>query len=256
MSVRLPKGFSLSVAGDAAPQTIGMTLEHPRDVEPDEVEFWAESVDHLARVISHGGFAGAALDPVASRFEVIGMTQPNARVVQFNAEVAAVDPGTWRVILNLYAAHSEASTELSRFVIRRDGREPRRHLDEKEAITLPYPSRRARLPFDVEHDTPPNPTKNRLVQIEFREPLPDDRAEDCIQALLSWDNILLGGYPEEGEPPVSNATDATEAYLVNPYTVEHPMPNFIGAESAFDVVVALAQWFDRTGSAIAAVRID
>ena len=54
---------------------------------------------------------------------------------------------------------------------------------------------------------------------------------------------------------MENATDASEAYLVDPLTVEHPLPNFLGSDYAFEAVVCMAWGFHERGHRVARVQL-
>lgn len=254
MSFSWPAGFSLSVASDPAQQVIEIFLEQEDNVDANSTEFWEENLASFAFVVNHGGLSGASLDPQSSRWETCGSTHMGTRALSFSARVSAVDPGAWRVLLNHFTASSEASFALSKLIIR--GSEQRgTMLDIVEARRHSYPTHHKNLPFTVERAEMPT-FQNHLVQIEFYVPLADGRSEDCIRAIRAWDILNLGGYPDEDEPPLSNANDATEVYLVAPNTIEHPIPNYLGSDFAFDSIIAMAHWFHLTGSQVLAVRIE
>ena len=79
---------------------------------------------------------------------------------------------------------------------------------------------------------------------------------EVIAMLMSWDELLMGGFPDTGCLPEDNACDATEAYLVDALTIEHPLPNYLGSESAFDVVISMAAWIHAKRQPIEAVLIN
>ena len=46
-------------------------------------------------------------------------------------------------------------------------------------------------------------------------------------------------------------TEVAEAYLIDPFTLEHPLPIFAGSDLAFEAVVCMAWWFHERGDRIA-----
>ena len=253
MSILLPEGFSLSVGSEAVSHDISLVLEHVDTVNNDALAFWQELVTYIAEVVNHGGLSGEAFEPDSSNWEASEWSQPDAHTLKIGVKVSSVDTGAWRVLLNLISASSIASYALSRVDIYETTRSGS-ILELDKAMQIPYPTYHATLPFILESSE--EPVSSRIVQIEFFSPPPQERANDCIQALLAWDNICLGGYPEENEPPISNANDATEAYLFAPNIVEHPIPNYSGSEDAFNSIIAMAHWFHKTGSPVLSVRIE
>lgn len=247
-------GLSLSVSRSTSSQTVLIELGQVAEVTSEDLSFWQELFSHVGRVVEHGGFSSSGKGSSAPVFTVTSLDSAGTQV-RATVRIAAVDVGFWRVLVQLLQGSSDASVPLAHIAITTVDDSGGR-LAESVVIELEYPRHSPALPFDVEREPPADPTKNRLVRVVFEKP-PDDfvRAE-CIAALLSWDNLLLGGYPDEGEEPVSNATDATEAYWIDDVTIEHPLPSFLGSEAAFDVVVAMALWFHQSGAHVSAVLIE
>ena len=76
-----------------------------------------------------------------------------------------------------------------------------------------------------------------------------------MQAVLAWDELANGGFPADGEHPFSNACDAT-AIEEEGDTVIHTIPNFLGAEDAFAVVVKLAMEAHQRGAIVEELAIE
>jgi hypothetical protein len=246
--------LAVSVSQTPLPQTLAIELNQAADVTAEDLSFWREVFEHVGRVVEHGGFSSRDADLSAAAFKMSELECTGTRVGAA-LRIGPVDVGFWRVLVQVLQAASEASIPLTRITIAA-ATHAAGTLNESAVMRLAYPQHEYPLPFEVERVPPPDPTKNRLVRIVFANP-PDDVVRDaCVAALLSWDNLLLGGYPEEGEDPLSNATDATEAYWTNGATLEHPLPNFIGSEAAFDVIVAMAFWLHQRDVFIASVLIE
>lgn len=252
--MRSSPGLSLSVSKNASSQIVLIELGQVADITSEDLSFWQELVSHVGRVVEHGGFSLSGRGSSAPVFNVISLDSAGTQV-RVTVRIAAVDVGFWRVLVQLLQASSDASVPLRHIAITTVDDSDER-LDESVVMKLEYPRHPHALPFEVERDPPADPTKTRLVRVVFEKPPHDLVRAECVAALLSWDNLLLGGYPDEGEAPVSNATDATEAYWIDDVTIEHPLPNFLGSEAAFDVVVAMALWFHQGGARVASVLIE
>jgi hypothetical protein len=227
------------------------------DAIDDESQlFWDELLMHIAKVVNHGGFCGATNFPISSSMVIESARKVGANVLRYVFTVGGVDPGLWRVIVGLFMAASECSFRIQHFDISTISPGSNPLLDIQGAFALPYPTCPGSLEFTVERAEVSKATVSRLVQIRFRTPPADDVVTEVVSVLMSWDELLMGGFPDTGSLPQESACDATEAYLVDSLTIEHPLPNYIGSESAFDVVIAMAAWVHAKRQPVEAVLID
>ena len=231
-------------------QDVEMVLwprETPNELQqrlPDRLLF------HIANVVNHGGLCGKANRPVSSSL-LLDESQPTTGSWRRLFRIQGIDPGGWRVILGALLSHSVRGFPLHRIEIRSLNAVSGVRLSAEEAFDIPYPEAPEPLPFPVERSELGSSTTDRLIRMSFQRPPEDEVVQELIAAVLSWDELMLGGYPAEGESPLDNATDAVEAYLIDPLTVEHPLPIFAGSDLAFDAVVCMAWWFHERGHRIA-----
>ena len=208
---------------------------------------------HIANVANHGGLCGRF--PPGSSSIVVDESASASSGLKRRLRIQGIDPGAWRVILGSYLAASVRGFPLQRLELVSLNRLSADELSAQDAFVIPYPEEPEELAFPVERSVLGSSYKNRLIRICFEEPPDDEVVRELISALLSWDQLLWGGYPLEGQSPMQNATDASEVYLVDPLTVEHPLPAFLGSDYAFDAVVCMAWWFHERGSRISRVQL-
>jgi hypothetical protein len=225
---------------------------------PDQLghDFWDAVLSHFATVVSFGGVCGVKNLPTASSFVLQGKETPAESTLRYRFEIRGIDPGAWRILLGLYLAASECSFPISRLEILSREKNPRDWLDVDRAFATAYPAHPHSLPFLLERSEEGEASEDRLIQVAFHNPPEESVFREFSSALLSWDEVLLGGYPQDGQSPAENATDATEVYLINSVTIEHPLPNFLGSESAFDAVICMALWFHLRRARVQSVTID
>jgi hypothetical protein len=223
------------------------TLDELQRARPDRLLL------HIANVANHGGLCGRF--PPRTSLIVIDESAPASSRLRRRLRIRGIDPGAWRVLLGVYLAASVRGFPLQRLELTSLNRLSAVELNAEDAFAIPYPEEPEELPFPVERSIFGSSHKNRLIRICFVEPPDEEAVRELISALLSWDQLLWGGYPLEGQSPMQNATDAAEAYLVDPLTVEHPLPAFLGSDYAFDAVVCMAWWFHERGLRVARVQL-
>lgn len=228
------------IAADAAPQTVEWTVILASLPPNADWSFWDNMFDHFAKVVNFGGLCGAELRAAQSLLDAQPAQSPDARTRMRRFGIQGVDAGCWRVLLNMHLAASVYCAPVASLQLQTISGARRAALNASTALAQPYPTYPASLPFRVERFDDGAATVDRLVRIGFAAEPSEEALRSITGALLSWDELLMGGYPEDDQPPESNATDATEVYLSDPLTLDHPLPNFIGSESAFDVVVNMA----------------
>ena len=233
-----------------SPQDVEVVLWPRRPLNELQQRFPDMLLANVANVVNHGGFCGRAHRPVASSLQ-LQESQPASGSLRRRFRIQGIDPGAWRVILGAFLAHSVRGFPLDRLEIRSLDEASGSKLSADEAFATPYPEAPEQLPFPVERSELGSSTKDRLIRITFQREPEEDVVEELIAAVLSWDELALGGYPAEGESPLENATDAVEAYLIDPLTVEHPLPIFAGTDLAFEAVICMAWWFHERGHRVA-----
>jgi hypothetical protein len=246
----------LTVSREPEPQDIEMVLlspvewDNPQRPRPDKL------LSHIANVVNHGGLCGAANTPVYSSLLLQEPEPASGRVMKRRFRIQGVDPGAWRVILGSCIGAAVRTFPLERLELASVNEDLTKSLNVEEAFHIAYPKHPKQLPFTLERSVTGHPTKDRLINFGFMSPLEDEIVQEVISALLSWDELLWGGYPLEGQPPMENVTDAIEAYLVDPVTVEHPLPNYVGSDYAFDSAICMALWFHSRRAPVEHVTID
>jgi len=255
MEPHLDFPLRVKVFDQAEPQTVEMLLYTRDPVDQNMKDFLTFIITHIANVANHGGLCGDALPPEASLMQVETIQREGSHGLTFRLKIIGLDPGAWRVICGVLVAISYYSFALTALTITSPNNSDRVWLTESQVWQLPYPAYPQPLPFELTIHEVPDATRNRLIQIQFSQPLSQKELVDVEGALLSWDELLNGGYPDEGKNPIDNASDAIEAYLIDEVTIEHPLPNYLGSEAAFDAVISMAAWFDRKVASVRSVEI-
>lgn len=246
----------VNVSTQAELDTVDISLRTQDLVDDNMEHFLTFIMKHIANVANHGGLCGAAVPPEASSMQVETTIQrKGSHGLTFRIKVAGLDPGAWRVICGVLVGISYYSFPMAAISITSLNKSDRPSLTESQVWELSYPLYPQPLPFELVIHEVPDATRNRLIQIQFSRALSQEEFAEVEGALLSWDELLNGGYPDEGEDPIDNASDAIEVYLVDEVTIEHPLPNYLGSEAAFDAVISMAAWFDRKVASVRSVEI-
>jgi len=111
------------------------------------------------------------------------------------------------------------------------------------------------LPFPVVREEPERYDKNRKVHVEFAAPPHTDQFAAAAKAVAAWDTLCLGGFPPNDQAPEESGIAPGEIYLVDAYTLEHPIPLFEASEAAFNAIVNYAASLHGRGTAIRGVVI-
>jgi len=221
-----------------------MTLICSQELDEGQVLFWRELLDHVARSVNHGALCGSQLDPLGSSLRNLCMESQGERQLRFQFGIEGVDAAAWRVILQLMAAASECSFPLDAVHISSPASAGLALVGD-HALALPYPGIPDRLPFSLERLEPQSADKDRYLEFEFARSVQRQHGHEIEQALQSWAELLMGGYPKEDEHPMDNACDEPATDWVGGTTLLFSLPGYLGSESAFDAAVCMAIWFHQ-----------
>jgi len=248
--------IQLLVWADHAPQHVIAILCFEAPLDNDRADFWVSLLRQLHVVVNYGGFCGASVRATASAMEPVQERRLGSNILQAEFTVADVDPGIWRVLLNMLVSAHVYNARLSSIDVRSTQALSGTVITAESALAMPYPQIPEPLPFSVEFAEWLKEGQERTVRIRFAARPAQKDEEQLISAILAWDELLLGGFPVPGEHPFSNACDATEAYFVDDLTLEHPMPNYLGAEEAFNVLVCMVHRFHLQGASVRSLTIE
>jgi hypothetical protein len=222
-----------SVVGDADPETF-----------PDPVELFLAAVNEQM-------FPGPVGKGCTCRATLIDRSVDRADGAgAWRLRLEGVHPGCLRVLANLLAAR-----ELDAASIHGASADTRaRPLDPMSVL---YPPARSTLAFVVEREDAIRAFRDRLVQIEFVSPPPDDVVDRLFDTLDVWTKVmLLGGYPPEDMEPRESGVFPDGPILLDERTVQHAFPEaFQCDESAFNCVVNHVHCLGDDAPRVALVRI-
>jgi len=112
-----------------------------------------------------------------------------------------------------------------------------------------------RTGFSVVREEIDRVDKNRRLQIEFAEPPTPPDVDDVARSIEAWDLLCRGGFPEPDNAPWETGIVPGEVYLIDAFTVEHPIDLFSASESAFNAILNYAVTLDERGLRVRQVII-
>jgi hypothetical protein len=233
----------LRVSRQPLPQDMDLVLSFREELDERKRSRPDKLLSHIANVVNHGGLCGSTNAPVSSALVVRDAAPTPGLETKRLLRIQGLDPGAWRVILGSIVSASVRGFPVQRLELTARNENLLEPLQEEEAFGIAYPEAPESLPFRLKRSVFGSSTKDRLIRIGFANPLPEEVTRELISALLSWDELLWGGFPLDGQSPLENVADAIEPYLIDPLTVEHPLPGYVGSDSAFDAVICMALWF-------------
>jgi hypothetical protein len=235
---------------DAAEQSISVTAQGQKvllftsnlseeELDPDEAT--PDPVESFVEAANLGMFAGADHAATASRGRIIARRfDPQSHLQTWQVDLAGVDKGAFRVLMNLLVALDLAGIEVktvSDFPSLTHGR-PRLNYSE-----LVYPGRRDPLPFGLEISKPSRRSSDRSLQIVFvREP--DEHVVEVVyRGLDFWTKLLSwGAYPIGRTPPQQSGAIPDWAYQNDAYSVVQAFPEYFGCdEASFNAIINWGQ---------------
>lgn len=202
-------------------------------------------------------------DPAAQRIpiEAVSAERPSERRVRYEWRVVGIQPGAFRVLLNmLEVVHRFFGPLESVHLSSTIGHGERMNLD--GVLKAPFPGTMARPPFSVVLKPNLEDSKEPLIRLEFQREVHDGEIETLLPLFVAWDNIIIrGGYLNDVEDrysdvDVEESLSGQQTYLAAPNTVEHLFYEFIGAAAAYDALVNMAVRIHHTLRPLATFEIE
>lgn len=235
--------FELAVrlSSIGAAQTVRLTLVPHEKVDANMRDFLAQVISQFVNVGRQGGFGGRLATLRRSIMGMKGPTVKNNEQLDFSILAENVTPGVWHVLSNVLVSLSHYSYPWKRVSLRAPEPIPIEHLITETGVwRLGYPERPVDLPFELRYELDPGSTYERLIRFELRQELSEGQFERLETGLLAWTELLNGGFPDDDMSPVDCAADAVEAIWSSPTTVDYVIPHYVGGESCFDTLIAMA----------------
>lgn len=237
---------------------------------PAEVVFEAEAVmpvPALVRIVESFEAAAHAsmfsMHPTATTvsMRVIPGGWSEASRVRRVWWVEGIQAGAWRVLLNMLdTMHHVAAPLASVRLLSTDIAEPR--LIWRDVMRLPFPSRSATLPFELEVERSMEDTSEPLIRLAFLREVDDAALQRLASMFSAWDNLVVrGGYWEnlrdrEAIPDVEESLSSQQTYLAAADTVEHLLYEQIGDAAAFDALVNMAFKLNLSFGRVASLQFN
>lgn len=163
-----------------------------------------------------------------------------ARVQSWRLALTGVDPGAFRVLLNVLWA-----LRLERIELRTVGRPAGGSVAPVriDPRGLDYPGRSEPLPFALDYEDPEGASGGpRVVRIGFARELGDEQVEAACAALRSWSLLMaLGGYAPDDLDPFNSGAAPDVPFQYDAFTVELSFELFLCDESAFHAILNWAK---------------
>lgn len=171
-----------------------------------------------------------------------GLTSGASR--EFFFRMGAVHKGFWRVFAGGLLARGVVRLSLSEV-----GEIPE-SLNWQGLMRLPRIRCPHSGPFKVQLIENPNQYEDRTVHLAFKCPVDEDTFKQICDGILDWNGLLIGGFPPPDCLPADSISLGRIPYLADRYTIEHRIDYWGSDPEAFEVLVSLAGYFDRTFAAL------
>jgi hypothetical protein len=257
MSVKLSWKVNLAVSVSAAPnqQEVLLVVGRGSPIGDTLLAPWRSGMADLANCVNHGAMCGERLAPSDSLMELIDVGVDTNGDIRTRFTIAGIDPGAWRTItaLAVFFTHGSAAPAVQISSPSRAAKGATT-ITQAKVWSLAYPGLPERLPFRLDREEDPT-SYEVLLRIRFRKKLDAETKKTVLGAMKSWTTLLFGGYPNDGEDMTSCSISRTEAYLVDPRTVEYAA-EYRGDSAGLDAAVLMALWFHERGTPIESVSIE
>jgi hypothetical protein len=208
----------------------------------------------FARATSAGLFGGRTIAPEACNAKVektdISLDQQTAT---WTLRLDGMDPGGFRVMANVLKTRTVDSVKIMTDKVFSSSNHMANVID---VNNVSYPESHQPCPFMIDYE-PPMRSKDRVVQVEFESPPPEQVVDDLLSIFDLWSQLLmLGGYPEIEESHEMSGAFPEPPFQLDEVTVEQAFPElFSSDEASFNAIVNYAQKVHRSGDAISKIRI-
>jgi hypothetical protein len=201
-----------------------------------------------------GMFAGDRVPPAQSLLQVVAR-ESDANQVRYHWRIRGVDPGAFRILLNLLCESSRRMEALDEVTLK--GASPSSGDKRLQAILAsPFPGRAKDVPFELPLREYFFESHDPVIRIECQRALADEEFDQIKTMLESWDHILaLGGYLDAPARQAGFFPYPGELYLVEPTVVEHLISGFDGPEETYNAVIAMAVKLHSTICPLIALEI-
>jgi hypothetical protein len=221
----------------------------PAGANPDE--FVTDPVDAFVRA-ANLGMLGGAVPTLANASILDRRVDLDAATQSYHARITGIDPGGFRVLVNMLLARDLEAVELSTTLAH--GGAP---LKEREISLSPYPPVPDLLPFALEIEPPERSSRDRFLHLVFAIPPSEALQSEVYCALALWTRLLLlGGYPNRGQSPRESGAFPDVAFQLDTYTIEQAFPDlFLCDEASFAAIVGYALRLHISGSFVERIRV-
>jgi hypothetical protein len=191
----------------------------------------------------------------------VSVTSPVETVVHYKWRTVGVQPGAFRVLLNmLEVTHQFYAPIVSVRLVTMNEYPRRLRLD--GLLRLPFPGAAANPPFEIMLKRRLEDSKDPLIRLEFRTVISDDMIERLVPMFIAWDNVVIrGGYLNSlddrwPDTNVEESLSEQQTYLAATDTVEHLFYEFIGAAAAYDGFINIAVRIHHSLRGLASFQVE
>ncbi len=249
--------WSATVADTDGPLTTRLLLQLDDDPTPDQLAFWEQIVGSFFHCAATGCFCDDRSAHAASVSADPPTFNATGRSLDFSAPVVGVSSSAWQVLIAMVLAASEYFMPVAQLQFAAQSASPHPRRTAPELLALDYPARRKpRFPIDERLGGPGDPSKDRRVEIVFKQALNEESFERVAAFLEAWSEIANGGYPAADLHPVENACDPAGVQALGPHRVEYFIPNLLGDEAALGALLNGLGHLHEQGLEISAVRLE
>ncbi len=215
---------------------------------PELVDFLETKIRGAATLVTAQGLSSGA----AARLDVLRFGVSAAgRTLQVELDGQSVPPSVWRIMAGMLSAFDMASATLTELRFRQDGHAgPSSTLD--DVLSVPYPP-----PIVVSFPLNRRPRQREAasLEIELIDVVADVVRDELVVALNAWLRTCLGGFFQDGLPPITGAHDCPRIDETAPTLLVARMDIWTGNDAAFDAALRLLDAVHRRQPCIREVKL-